>query len=98
MADVEWHHWPLAPAAPPPLLAGAGASLRQVQLAAGTVAARHAHEHEQFLLVVAGSGTLQCQAGEVPLLPGTVIRLAAGAWHSAMFTEATVLLEVNLKP
>jgi len=79
-----------------PPLAGEGAVLRQVQVPAGTVAARHSHEHEQFLIVTAGHGTLHCAAGEVALVPGTVIRLAAGAWHSAVFTAPTVLIEVNI--
>ncbi len=88
--------WRMEPGAAAPPLPGAGATLRQVQVPAGHVANRHTHAHEQFLLVTAGSGLLQCEAGEVALAPGTVIRLAAGAWHSATFHEATVLVEVNL--
>jgi hypothetical protein len=30
------------------------------------------------------------------LLPGTALRLGAGAWHSAEFTADTVLIEFNL--
>jgi quercetin dioxygenase-like cupin family protein len=89
--------WRLEPGEAMAPLAGEGAVLRQVQVPAGTVAARHSHAHEQFLIVTAGAGTLDCAAGKVALLPGTTIRLAAGAWHSAVFTSPTVLIEVNLR-
>jgi quercetin dioxygenase-like cupin family protein len=75
---------------------GEGATLRRVQLQAGHVAAKHSHTHEQFLVVLAGSGTLLSAAGEVALAPGVVIRLAPGTWHSANFTAPTVLVEVNM--
>ena len=88
--------WSLLPGAKMPPVEGVGAQLRQVQVPAGLVAGRHEHEHEQFLLVTAGAGLLQCEAGEVALVPGTVVHLPAGAWHSAVFSEATVLVEVNL--
>jgi quercetin dioxygenase-like cupin family protein len=77
-------------------LQGRGASLRRVEIAAATVSARHSHAHEQFLVVTAGRGVLRCDAGEVALVPGTIVRFAPGAWHSAEFAEATVLIEVNL--
>lgn len=96
MTEAEFAKWHLAPGLASLPVAGEGVVLRQVQVAAGHVAARHSHTHEQFLLVTAGSGTLQCAAGEVSLDPGTVIRLAPGAWHSATFTSATVLIEVNV--
>jgi len=96
MNEAEAAIWQLEPGEAAQALVGEGASLRQVQVAAGTQAPRHSHTHEQFLIVTAGAGTLHCQAGEVALVPGTVIRLAAGAWHSAIFTAATVLIEVNL--
>ncbi len=97
MTQVESTLWPLHPAAAPPPFAGEGATLRQVQVPAGTVANRHSHAHEQFLIVTAGAGTLQCETGEITLQPGALIRLAAGAWHSATFAEPTVIIEVNLK-
>jgi quercetin dioxygenase-like cupin family protein len=96
MTDAEFAYWQMQPGSAAPPLVGSGATLRQVQVPAGHVAERHSHAHEQFLLVASGSGTLQCDAGEVILAPGTVIRLASGAWHSANFTSATVLIEVNL--
>jgi quercetin dioxygenase-like cupin family protein len=97
MSDADVAVWRLEPGEVVPPLAGEGAVLRQVQVPAGTKAARHSHEHEQFLIVTAGSGTLLCAAGEVVLAPGTIIRLAPGAWHSAVFTAATVLIEVNMR-
>ena len=77
-------------------LAGSGASMRQVFVKAGTVAPRHSHPFEQFLRVLTGGGQLLCEAGPVTLQPGTAIRFARDAWHSAEFTADTVLLEVNL--
>jgi quercetin dioxygenase-like cupin family protein len=96
MTEAEFTTWPFAPGTALPPLVGQGATLRQVQVPAGYVAARHSHAHEQFLLVTSGAGLLQCAAGEVALSPGTVIRLAPEAWHSATFTAPTVLIEVNL--
>lgn len=79
------------------LVAGEGASLREVRIPAGTTAARHAHDHEQFVLVLSGGGRLTGQdAGEVALTPGTVVRFAPGAWHEAVFEQETVLVEVNV--
>ena len=96
MTETAFAHWSLLPGPAVPPLAGKGATLRQVQVAAGRVATSHSHDYEQFLLVTAGSGTLQCAAGEVTLGPGVVIHLPPGAWHSANFTSDTVLLEVNM--
>ena len=79
-----------------PELPGIGATLRQVRAPAGHSAPRHSHPFEQFLYVVAGSGTLQRESGPVTLTPGTVIRFAPDDWHSAVFTTDTFLLEVNL--
>ena len=62
-------------------LPGAGGTLKQVAVPAGHVAARHHHEFEQFLYVVAGGGVLTCEQGDIPLEPGTALRLEAGAWH-----------------
>ncbi len=96
MSEAAFAKWQFEPGVAALPVMGAGATLRQVQVPAGHVAKRHSHAHEQFLLVTAGSGALQCEAGEISLEPGAVIRLAAGAWHSATFTSATVLIEVNL--
>lgn len=85
-------HWP------PDLTAamdGDGASLKQVCVTAGHISPRHSHPHEQFVVVVSGAGTLECDAGPVDLRPGTVLHFPANAWHSAAFSQATVLLEVN---
>ena len=94
MPNVEVSQWDLAAGTAP--LAGEGASMRQVFVKAGYISARHSHEHEQFLLVLSGSARLECETGAVPLQPGTAIRFAPGAWHSAEFVADTVLLELNL--
>ena len=77
-------------------LAGAGATLRHVVIPAGMVAARHEHAHEQFLFVASGGGVLRGEAGDVVLTLGVALHLPAGAWHSAVFRELTVLIEVNI--
>jgi len=59
-----------------PELPGSGASMRQIHVKAGHVATRHSHPHEQFLYVLSGAAELQCEAGSVPLRPGTAIRFA----------------------
>lgn len=91
VAIAQWTNTEAADALP-----GAGAAMRQVRVTAGTIAPRHSHAHEQFLRVVSGGGQLQCEAGQVALRPGTAIRFAPDAWHSAEFTEDTVLIEFNL--
>ncbi len=96
MNETETRHWSLLPGEATAVLTGQGAALRRVEIAAGTSAARHSHAHEQFLVVTAGRGLLHCAAGEVALVPGTIVRFAPGAWHSAEFAEATVLIEVNV--
>ena len=96
MIESAFAKWQLTPGPTVPPVVGHGATLRQVQVEAGRVATSHSHNHEQFLLVTAGSGTLNCDAGEVTLAPGVVIHLPARAWHSANFTSDTVLIEVNL--
>ncbi len=77
-------------------LPGAGATVRRVTVAGGTSVQRHSHAHEQFVLIVSGEGTLECDAGTIELRPGTAIRFAPDAWHSAEFRTDTVLHEVNL--
>ena len=96
MTAASFAHWSPVPGVAGPVVSGDLASMRQVQVPAGYVADLHSHDHEQFLLVTAGEGRLQCAAGEIELVPGAVIHLAAGAWHSATFTAATVLVEFNL--
>ena len=95
MDPVTIAQWDTAGPAPD-TMPGAGASMRQVHIKAGHVAARHSHPHEQFFQVLSGGGQLECEAGSVALRPGTAIRFAPGAWHSAVFPTATVLLEFNL--
>ncbi len=95
MDQVTFAQWPATGPAPATML-GTGATLRQIHIKAGHVATRHSHAHEQFLLVVSGGGAITCDAGTVPLHPGTAIRFAPGAWHSAEFTADTVLAEFNL--
>jgi quercetin dioxygenase-like cupin family protein len=102
MRQASVAHWDQVPAEGdgPTLrkvIPGQGASLKRVEIQAGTSADRHSHPHEQFVLVMEGSGNLRREAGEVELRPGTVIRFAPGAWHSARFDTDTVLVEVNLQ-
>ena len=98
MSDASITQWNLAPGvdAGPGIVPGDGASLKRVNVPAGRRADRHSHPHEQFVLVISGAGRLECEAGPVELRPGTVLRFAPGAWHSAEFTVDTVLVEVNL--
>lgn len=95
MDQVSTALWAFAGAAAPEM-PGAGATMRQVHVKAGHVAARHSHPHEQFLLVLSGAAKLECEAGTVTFQPGTVVRFAPGAWHGAEFTEDTLLVEFNL--
>ena len=75
---------------------GAGASLVRVVVAAGVSAARHSHDHEQFVQVVSGSGILETEQGRKPFTAGSVFHFPAGAWHAAAFESETVLIETNL--
>ncbi len=77
---------------------GNGATLRRIAVPAGTRAPRHAHDHEQFLLVLEGRLLLETEAGTATLSPGTVVRFDPDAWHAATFPVDTVLVEVNLRP
>jgi quercetin dioxygenase-like cupin family protein len=95
MDSVTIEQWPLSGSAPD-AIPGTGATMRQIHITAGTASTRHSHPYEQFLRVLTGGGKLECEAGSITLQPGTAIRFAPGAWHSAVFTEATVLLEINL--
>ncbi len=100
MSGTEIHLIDLLPFAASPravqAVAGEGASLKRVEIKAGASGERHSHPHEQFVIVLAGAGRLDCAAGELALAPGTVLHFAPGAWHQAAFSADTVLLEVNL--
>lgn len=76
----------------------AGVSLVAVAVPAGAEAPRHSHEHEQFVQVLSGAGTLTTEQGARHFGPGTVFVFPAGTWHSARFDADTVLVETNLQP
>jgi quercetin dioxygenase-like cupin family protein len=77
------------------LIAGNGGDFKRVCVKAGMVAARHAHDFEQFFMVAEGVGVLTCADGEIALKPGVVIHFEPDAWHEAVFETDTVLYEVN---
>jgi quercetin dioxygenase-like cupin family protein len=77
------------------VIAGKAGDLKRVAVRAGTVADRHAHDFEQFFMVLEGTGVLTCAEGKIDLKPGVVIHFEPDAWHSAVFETDTVLLEVN---
>ena len=72
-----------------------GASLVTVTVPAGTEAARHSHDHDQFVQVASGSGVLTTEQGARPFAAGSVFVFPAGTWHSARFETDTVLVETN---
>ena len=74
---------------------GGAGSVKRIEVPAGCVGERHSHAHEQFVIVLDGSGTLSCDAGDIKLRPGTVIHFAPNAWHSTVFDTKTLLMEVN---
>ncbi|HQT65064.1 MAG: hypothetical protein B7Z75_01145 [Acidocella sp. 20-57-95] len=77
------------------VIAGKAGDLKRVFVKAGTVAAQHSHDFEQFFMVLEGTGVLTIAEGEVVLAPGVVVHFAPNAWHSALFHSDTVLVEVN---
>ncbi len=77
------------------VIAGKAGDLKRVLVPAGTVAERHAHDFEQFFMVLEGTGMLTCAEGEIRLEPGVVIHFEPDAWHEAVFETATILVEVN---
>ncbi len=79
------------------LITGVAGDLKRVAVKAGTVAARHSHDFEQFFMVLEGTGVLTCADQTIPLRPGVVVHFAPQAWHSAVFETDTVLLEVNFR-
>lgn len=77
-------------------LPGKAASLVRVTIKAGTAAARHAHRFEQFVQVLAGSGTLETAAGTQRFAAGSLFHFPPEAWHAAQFDTDTVLVETNI--
>ena len=75
-----------------------GMSLVTVAVPAGLQGTRHSHDHDQFVQVVSGTGTLETEQGERPFSAGTVFSFPAGTWHRASFDTDTVLVETNLAP
>ena len=73
-----------------------GMSLVAVTVPGGTRGTRHSHDHDQFVQVVSGAGTLTTEQGERPFSAGTVFVFPAGTWHLANFDADTVLVETNL--
>ena len=95
----HWSDLPDEPAGPPVgkrRLAGAGATLVRVEIAAGTRAGRHSHGHEQFVQVISGAGTLETEEGRQSFRAGSLFHFPAETWHAAEFDEDTVLVETNL--
>ena len=74
---------------------GAGAGLVRIVVPAGAKAPRHSHDHEQFVQVIAGSGTLETEQGRVAFGAGSVVHFPPEAWHAAEFETETVLVETN---
>ena len=96
---IDWDAVPLESTGPgvgKRRIAGTGAELVRVEIAAGTTAPRHSHAHEQFVQVVTGSGVLETAAGTRAFGPGSVFHFPADAWHAAEFRTDTVLVETNL--
>jgi quercetin dioxygenase-like cupin family protein len=79
------------------VVAGTAGDLKRVCVRAGTMAARHAHDFEQFFMVAEGLGVLTCADGEIVLKPGVVIHFEPDVWHEARFETDTVIYEVNFK-
>lgn len=75
---------------------GKGATLVRVEIPAGFKGSRHSHPHEQFVEVLAGTGTLESEAGTIKFGPGSNFHFPKDAWHAASFDTATVLVEINL--
>lgn len=96
---VDWDDVALCETAPgvgKRTIEGAGVTLVMVHVAAGIGAPRHEHDHEQFVQVVSGSGTLETEQGRRGFASGSVFHFPAGTWHAAQFDTATVLIESNL--
>ena len=78
-------------------LSGSGASLVRLTIKAGTKADRHSHDFEQFVQVIAGSGTLETAEGRKPFRAGSLFHFPKEAWHAARFDEDSILVETNLE-
>jgi quercetin dioxygenase-like cupin family protein len=78
-------------------LEGSGGDLVRVRVPAGTKAARHSHNHEQFVQVIEGSGRLETEEGEAAFGPGSLFHFPKDTWHSAEFDSDTILIETNFK-
>ncbi len=48
-------------------------------------------------MMLEGMGVLTTAEGDVALKPGVVVHFVPEAWHSAVFTTDTVLVEVNFR-
>lgn len=75
---------------------GRSASLVRVSIDRSTIAERHAHEFEQFVQVISGSGTLETEEGIQRFSAGSIFHFPPHTWHAAFFDEDTVLVETNL--
>jgi len=84
------------PAVRKTIINGSGAALVRVVIAKGTSAQRHAHDFEQFVQVISGSGTIETEEGKKHFGPGAIFHFAPNTWHAAEFDEETVLVETNL--
>ena len=102
MTAATYFHWDgIAPygdhKADRRIVFGTAGDLKRVAMKAGTVAAQHEYDFEQFFIVAEGTGTLTCAEGEFPLRPGVVIHFEPNAWHHEAFDTDTVLYEVNFR-
>lgn len=79
------------------LIQGRAGDLKRVAVKAGTVATRHEHDFEQFVMIAEGQGVLLCAEGEISFRPGVVVHFTAHAWHEVRFETDTVLYEVNFR-
>jgi len=73
---------------------GTTSSLGYSVFTPGTVLASVCHETEEVAYVVAGSGELRTDDGEVAFGPGDALHIAAGVWHAVANTGAEDLVMV----
>ena len=95
----HWTHLPAELAGPPVSkrrLAGVGANLVLMEIAAGPQAGRHSHGYEQFVHVLSGAGMLETSEGRQSFGAGSLFHFPAETWHAAEFDENTILVETNL--
>jgi len=79
-------------------IGGDDASLTLITIRAGTVADRHNHPHEQFVHVLSGHARIKTDDDECEVRAGSVLHLPSNTYHSAVFDEDTVLVEINVNP